>query len=303
MKKLSKVILSISLLCLPVTAFASDSIYKYGVDINGKAVNMDVTPIEQNDRILVPFRAIAESLGIEVTWDEATNTVTAVKNGKKIVFTINSNVALVDGKQVVLDAPAIILNDRTMVPVRFLAESLGADVKWDADNFKVVIATKAEEQKPVPTPTVTPQPSATPAPATTPVVAVPSQSSSSQSSDTQKQKLLAEIVAKYEAQLTSVRESGISQLEAMISSAKAEFYALPKEQQTTENKMSIVNGYTSKVIELEANITSQVNSILAQMTAELQSNGLSTDVVQQAQQNYETQKNAKYAELLQKLNN
>lgn len=301
MKRLSKIILSVSLLCLPVTAFAGDGIYKYGVDINGKAVKMDVAPIEQNDRILVPFRAIAEGLGIEVSWDEATNTVIAVKNGKKIVFTVNSKIALVDGKEVVLDVPVIIVNDRTMIPVRFFAENIGAAVKWDAENSKVIIDAPVKTPQPTvtPAPAATPQPTATPAPtASAPVVSVPAQSN-----DSQKQQLLAQIVSKYEAQLTSVGESGLSQLEGIIASAKAKYHSLPKDQQTQNNKLTIVYGYSDQLTALDANTSAQVQSILDQMTAELQSNGLPTDSVQQAKNAYDTQKAAKYAELFQQLNN
>ncbi len=101
------------------------------VFVNHNAVQMDVKPIIEKGRTLVPFRAIFEALGTEVTWDDVTKTVTAIKNETRISFEIGSCTAVVNGNEVTIDVPAKIVESRTLVPIRFISESLGYKVDWD----------------------------------------------------------------------------------------------------------------------------------------------------------------------------
>ena len=105
--------------------------------VNGKAYEKDAAPVIMNDRTLVPIRFVTESLGGTVAWNAETKEVTLVIDGKEIKMTI--------GK--VLEkygvAP-VILNDRTYVPVRFVADELGATTTWDAVS-KMVTVTKIEK--------------------------------------------------------------------------------------------------------------------------------------------------------------
>jgi hypothetical protein len=103
----------------------------------------DQSPVNVDGRTMVPLRAIFESLGAKVEWDSSTQTVTATKDDIKVVLTINSNEAWVNGNKVMLDVPAKLINEKTMVPIRFVSEALGADVKWD-DYSKSVIITNNE---------------------------------------------------------------------------------------------------------------------------------------------------------------
>jgi len=111
------------------------------VRLNSKKVYFDQLPVIDNDRTLVPVRAIFEALGAEVTWDGITRTVTAIKDGKTVSLVIDDVNATVNGETEVLDVPAKIIGDRTMVPVRFIAQSFGAEVSWDAPGRTVVITT------------------------------------------------------------------------------------------------------------------------------------------------------------------
>ena len=106
--------------------------------INGNELETDVAPIEANGRILVPARAIFEALDAEVNYDAATSTATTVKEGRSIQIAENETTAYIDGKAVELDAPAVIVEGRFLVPVRFIAESFGAEVSW-LDARKTVI--------------------------------------------------------------------------------------------------------------------------------------------------------------------
>ena len=100
------------------------------VTIDGNAQNYDVMPVIENGRTLVPMRAIFEALGAEIKWDDSTKTVTGTKGDVSVVLTIGNTLAKVNDKEVTLDVPAKIVSDRTMVPVRFISESLGCTVNW-----------------------------------------------------------------------------------------------------------------------------------------------------------------------------
>lgn len=107
------------------------------VSYNGEKIAFDQIPVIENGRTLVPLRAIFEKLGAEVSWNDATKTVTAVKDGTAITLTIDSTSATKNGEAVTLDVPATIINGRTMVPVRFIADCFGVSVSWDAKLLRV----------------------------------------------------------------------------------------------------------------------------------------------------------------------
>lgn len=103
---------------------------EYRVLLDGERLEFDVSPINRSGRMLVPMRAIFEALGAKVDWDGATSTATAAKNGRTVAVTIGSTTAYVDGEPVELDAPAEKVDWRTLVPLRFVATSLGARVDY-----------------------------------------------------------------------------------------------------------------------------------------------------------------------------
>ncbi|MCL2837704.1 MAG: copper amine oxidase N-terminal domain-containing protein [Oscillospiraceae bacterium] len=119
-----------------------DETAEIGVTFNGTPIEFDVQPIIVNNRTMVPFRVIFEALEMEVDWNETRRTASGRVNrdgGLRVELTIDSNIALVNGRPVQLDSPAIIHNDRTMVPLRFIAEATGANVAWDEDSRTVRI--------------------------------------------------------------------------------------------------------------------------------------------------------------------
>ncbi|MDD2235511.1 MAG: stalk domain-containing protein [Desulfitobacteriaceae bacterium] len=91
----------------------------------------DVNPVIENGRTLVPMRGIFQALGATVDWDGSLQKVTAGSGGRKVELQIGSNLACVNGGEVVLDVPAAIRVDRTMIPLRFVGEALGCRVDWD----------------------------------------------------------------------------------------------------------------------------------------------------------------------------
>jgi len=107
--------------------------------VNGEPVVNDVAPIIKGERTFLPIRLIAEELGATVTWNEADQSVTIVKDDMAIVIYIGQAFALVNGSPVALDEPAFIVNGRTYLPLRFIAENLGAEVIWDGQARTVTI--------------------------------------------------------------------------------------------------------------------------------------------------------------------
>ncbi len=112
------------------------------VELNGEKLSFDTAPMLINDRTMVPMRKIFESLGAAVDWDEATQTVTATRGGTVIRLQIGSERMTVGGSEKNLDAPPQLISDRTLVPVRAISESLGADVDWDEASQTVIIKDK-----------------------------------------------------------------------------------------------------------------------------------------------------------------
>lgn len=130
MRRLLTITIALAIsLGLPVSAAHA----AVSVHLNGRAVSFDVPPRVENGRTLVPMRVIFELLGASVSWNEATQTVTAVHpaTGTTIVLPVDAPTATVNGRQVVLDAPARVEQGRTLVPLRFVSETLGAQVDWD----------------------------------------------------------------------------------------------------------------------------------------------------------------------------
>lgn len=122
------------------------------VKLNGKTLEFDTEPIIENDRTMVPMRTIFEQLGAQVTWHDEIKTVTGYRRYQDIsdVFIklkIGDNVAYRNGNSFTLDSPPIIRNDRTLVPVRFIAESFGIYVKWDDKNRTVVLSSDNDKVK------------------------------------------------------------------------------------------------------------------------------------------------------------
>lgn len=101
------------------------------VVLDGKLLEFEQPPVIIGGRTLVPMRGIFEELGASISWNEALKEVTGDLNGKVIKLKIGSKTAYINGVAMALDVPAQIINSRTVVPIRFVAESLGIRVMWD----------------------------------------------------------------------------------------------------------------------------------------------------------------------------
>ncbi len=137
------IMLTSSAFAVSATSPATDNVT---VKVDGKVVDFpDQQPIIVNDRTLVPVRFIAESLGYDVDWNPVDNS--AVIDGGKIVLYIGTNKAKINGKSVTLDVTSTLINDRTMVPLRVIAEALNCTVDWFGTNQMVLVNKRSVDGK------------------------------------------------------------------------------------------------------------------------------------------------------------
>ncbi len=127
-------------LCLVAAAYASE----VTVVLDGEVIESDVPARIEDNRTLIPMRAIFEALGMEVSWDDTTKTVTATDGTNTIELTIGEKAITVNGETIEIDTAAIVENGTTLVPVRAVSESLDADVDWDAETKTVTITTAVD---------------------------------------------------------------------------------------------------------------------------------------------------------------
>jgi hypothetical protein len=114
------------------------------VTVNNDPVSFSGTqPMTIGSRVYVPLRGVFEEMGAYVQWMPAARMVEASQGDKNVKLTIGSTLASVNGASVPMDAPARLINGRTMVPLRFISESLGAQVNWYAPSRTVEIITSA----------------------------------------------------------------------------------------------------------------------------------------------------------------
>ncbi|MDR0267838.1 stalk domain-containing protein [Paenibacillus sp.] len=110
--------------------------------LNGEIVKFQVPPIQQNGSVLVPFRAIFESLGLKVDWDPKTQMITGSKPGTLIKLKVGSTTAEINGKQKKLTVAPSTIKGSTYVPLRFIGEAVDAKVNWLAEIQAATIYTK-----------------------------------------------------------------------------------------------------------------------------------------------------------------
>ncbi len=143
----------------------------YDLIVNNKKLEPALEPIIFNDRALVPVRDVFEEVGATVNYDGETQTVEVIDNDTYIRMNINNNVAYVNGRETVIPdsvVPKLISKlggeTKTMVPVRFISETIGLDVDFDGDAGAILVDSDENyaQATPVPTQAPTPEPTAAP---------------------------------------------------------------------------------------------------------------------------------------------
>ena len=143
MKKIISLVITLGLMLSSLTAFAQNEVT---VLKDGEKLTFDVNPYIDVDTTMVPMRAIFESIGADVTWDNDTKTVIALyevgEEQKSLILQIGCDYAFLNGTKISFEKPAAIVGDRTFVPLRAVTESIGHDVDWNQDTYTVTITTK-----------------------------------------------------------------------------------------------------------------------------------------------------------------
>jgi len=119
-------------------AAGSNQIFLDGKEITA-GQNVQVQNV--NSTVMVPLRMIAENLGYKVDWDQKSQKVTIVQQGKTLQLIVNQKSASVDEKTVVLTTAPLLKDNTTLVPIRFISEQFGLDVSWDNSNKVVSLVT------------------------------------------------------------------------------------------------------------------------------------------------------------------
>lgn len=112
--------------------------------LDGRPLNFDQPAIMQGGRVMVPLRGIFESLGADVLFDNATRTIKATKGDRVVELALGSREAMINGQMSYLDVPASSIGGRTMVPLRFVSEALGAEVRWSPSSRTVALSSGGE---------------------------------------------------------------------------------------------------------------------------------------------------------------
>jgi hypothetical protein len=116
-------------------AFAKHAPDNIKVQLNGTTIRFDGSgPEEVDNRVLVPLRGVFEAMGASVDYAASTQVITARRGDVRVVLTIGVQRATINDRPQVLDVPPLIRSNRTLIPLRFVSEALGATVRWsDAD--------------------------------------------------------------------------------------------------------------------------------------------------------------------------
>lgn len=144
MKKLISAVLAAGMMMTASTAVLAGS-SDITVILDGSTLAFDVEPEIIGDRTVVPMRAIFEALGAEVEWDDSQKMIYATNGETSVNMQIHNPCMYVNGEEITLDQVPIIKDDRTLVPVRAVAESFDADVEWYGDTQTVLILSEAKD--------------------------------------------------------------------------------------------------------------------------------------------------------------
>lgn len=142
MKKLCKTLICLcmsSIILFNVPVLAIDKVPPISVKVNDNYIIMDTEPIMMNDTVYVPLRSVANALSAEVLWDGDTHKITINEADNKIELSTDSNIASINGEQYELEIAPPVVDDRTMVPIRFFAEGMNCTVNWNKKVYTVEI--------------------------------------------------------------------------------------------------------------------------------------------------------------------
>ena len=143
MKKLLIAMTVIALVFSMTTCFAADAENGIRVTVENKEISFDQGPVLVGEKPMVPMRAVFEAAGAYVAWDNDTETATAIKDSTVVMIQIGNEKLFKGSEAIVLETPAMLLNDRTLIPLEAVAKALDCDVQWNSETKEIVITYKA----------------------------------------------------------------------------------------------------------------------------------------------------------------
>ena len=149
-KKISTLLLVTALATtqtLPVmaqTLYYDGKAHEYNLDkislyVNGEKIETTMPPVQLYDRVLVPSREVFEPMGAKVEWDNNLKKVTVTYKSDTMILYVNNQTVSLNGKEIFIDVPPKIVNNKVMIPVRFISENLGFTVDWNSSDRSVSI--------------------------------------------------------------------------------------------------------------------------------------------------------------------
>ncbi len=111
----------------------------YVATISGECVEINPPPLIHNGRTLVPLRFFSDAFGAEVEYDTRTRGITIRFQDKTISMQIGNHTVIVNGRQLRLDVPPWLIENRTFIPLRAISEIFGAEIEWDASTETIII--------------------------------------------------------------------------------------------------------------------------------------------------------------------
>ncbi len=138
-----------NLLCITIIFLIFGSLVTFAdtpvIVLDGSELEFDVPPIIESGRTLVPLRSLFESMGATVTYDPVPRTIQINLHSTRIVLRIDSTIVWLNGTPVQLDVPARVVNGRTLIPLRFVGESLGLEVLWLGESRTIYLESNINE--------------------------------------------------------------------------------------------------------------------------------------------------------------
>ena len=123
-----------------INVFIEDEI---SIVLNGEKVEYpDKKPFIENGRTLIPVRGLFEKMGMNLDWNDQTQTVVINNDKYQISLKIDSEIMTVNGKEIKMDTAAKVSDNRTVIPLRYVSEAVGANVLWDEDTNTVFVEYK-----------------------------------------------------------------------------------------------------------------------------------------------------------------
>lgn len=132
------------MLTIPFQAFAASPSVKIVVD--GEVLKLDVAPYLEDNRVLVPVRGVFENLGLNVSWKQSTKTATITGGNSTIVMKLGQKEVKVNGKATKIDTAVKLKDQRLFIPVRFVTENSGGNVKWNQATKTVTLTNELDQE-------------------------------------------------------------------------------------------------------------------------------------------------------------